>query len=247
MNINIFNQIPMNPQTKSTQVFSNNILREESHNLLENFARMNIQSKINNISNTNNNQNKRAIAYNYYFGGARNSNEIEKVEREYNLRDGYGSIDNSNYQKNSSFIGNNLQTIPINNSVPNYNFMSKSNFHTPINSDPSLLDNANTYIYRIPNNNEFPPHYSENYNNEKNKYFGNKGSQKMKNNNKRLDLKGMEIYQNNKYDSVPIQFSSSQLNINNQNFARYFVVKCVDEENVHKVKIEILIYIIIHI
>ena len=231
MHINILNQFPSNPQPKSTQVYSHNILGEEGNNLLENFSRMNIQTNHN--PNSNYDQNKRAIAFNYYFGGAGNSNnnnEVDNLEREHNLREVIGPIDNSNYQQNSSFIRNYLQTIPINNLIPNH-----SNFHTPINSDSSNLDNSNTYIYRIQNNHEFQSHYSENYNNQNNKFFGNKGSQKFKNNNERFDLKGMEIYQNNKYDSVPIQLSNSQLNINNQNFARYFVVKCVDEENVHKV------------
>ena len=235
MHINIFNQFPNNPQPKSTQVFSNNILGEESNNLLENFSRMNIQT--NNKSNSNYDQNKRAIAFNYYFGGAGNSNnnyEVDYVEREYNSRERFGPMNNSNNQQNSSFFRNNLQNIPINNSITNH-----SNFPTPINSGSSILNNSNTYINRIQKNNEFQSQYLENYNDQKNKFFGNKVSQKINNNNERFDLKGMEIYQNNKYDSVPIQISNSQLNINNQNFARYFVVKCVDEENVHKVIIDI--------
>jgi hypothetical protein len=154
MNINIFNQIPSNPQKNLNLIMNSNAV-VENQDLLENFSRLNVGNESYNL----NNPSKKAIAYNYYFGGGGNNLEMEREQRfRYGNTSGYDQQINT-YQ-NSISHQYNVPSMPAlqntNSSFKNYNTYN-NNIPTTVNNVHSNFNDktSNSFVKSNKNRNQF--------------------------------------------------------------------------------------------
>lgn len=174
MNINIFNPMPVNP-AKNLMM---NQTALDNQDLLENFAKMNVK---NDSDVFNNNSNKRAIAYNYYFGGGDNNLEFEREKEDIYRIENWDSL---NHHSNN-FSNSNHHYMPSNPYGPSIQNLNSNfqKYNTYNNNNPTPINNHNHKVagYKIQSNKISNPigKYGEINNRVKsygNKYYDSNGA-----------------------------------------------------------------------
>lgn len=243
MNINIINHIPMKSPAHLNYLMNNR--GDENEELINNFSKMNIKSDsvINSQMSGMNMENqslskppgKKDMAYNYYFGaqGEKQSSNSEENFSLYEPDEEVQQIDPRVLQGNfpQNFQNpNNINNFKNKFQKSGYGGMSSQvpfqNYSTPQSFNiPPHKNNFNYNKRQIQNSPNFNAHFKNNQNN-RNK-FNHKNNQ-----------------DDNKYSQMSIP---PQINTEN-NFipGRYFVIKSLDEDNIHKVSKKIFLIFLVY-